>query len=207
MAILHKRINKETFGETHEKVSSRLSGWKGRFLSFTGRLTLTKAVLSSIPVHTMSTISMPKSLLGSLDKVSRSFLWGSSSEQRKQHLIGWKKVYKPKNEGGLGIRSSLAMNKALLGKVGWRLLHDKDSLWARVLRAKYNVCDVHDKSWLVVKGSWSSTWRSVGMGLREVVIPGLSWVLGDGKEIRFWEDKWLSSQPLAERVIRASGWV
>lgn len=30
MPVLHKRINKDTFGEFLEKVSSRLSGWKGR---------------------------------------------------------------------------------------------------------------------------------------------------------------------------------
>lgn len=53
MPILQKRINKETFGDVLEKVSSRLSGWKGRMLSFAGRLTLTKAVLSSILVHSM----------------------------------------------------------------------------------------------------------------------------------------------------------
>lgn len=67
MPVLQKRINKETFGEVLEKVSSRLSGWKGRLLSFTWRLTLTKAVLSSIPVHSISTISLPISTLNNLD--------------------------------------------------------------------------------------------------------------------------------------------
>lgn len=154
-------------------MSSRLSGWKGRFLSLAGRLTLTKAVLSSIPVHSMSTISLPKSMLAKLDKTSRAFMWGSTSEKKKQHLISWKRVCLPKHEGGLGIRSSSAMNKALLGKVGWRLLHDKSSLWSRVLRAKYKVGDIHDPAWLVVKSNWSSTWRSINMGLREAVLPDL----------------------------------
>lgn len=36
------------------------------------------------------------------------------------------------------------------------------------------------------------------MGLREVVIPRLSWVLGNGKIIRFWMDKWLLDQPLMD---------
>lgn len=118
------------------KVSSRLAGWKGRCLSFAGRLTLTKGVLSSIPVHTMNIISLPQSILGKLDKVSRSFLWGSSPEKRRQHLLSWNKICRPKREGGLGIRKTADMNKALLAKVGWRLLHNKDSLWARVLRSK-----------------------------------------------------------------------
>lgn len=60
MPILQKRINKYTFRDVLEKVSTRLAGWKGRFLSSVGRLTLTKAVLSSIPVQTMIVISLPK---------------------------------------------------------------------------------------------------------------------------------------------------
>lgn len=87
MPILHKRINKETLRDILEKVESRLAGWKGRILSFAGRLTLINSVLSSTPVHSMSTIKLPNSTLNSLDRVSRSFLWGSTSDRRKQHLV------------------------------------------------------------------------------------------------------------------------
>lgn len=34
MPVLQKIINKETFGEILEKMSSRLEGWKGKMLSF-----------------------------------------------------------------------------------------------------------------------------------------------------------------------------
>jgi len=81
MPVLQKRMNKETFAEILERVSSRLDGWKGRVLSFAGRLTLTKAVLASIPVHSMSTIILLASTLANLDKVSRSFLWRSNLEK------------------------------------------------------------------------------------------------------------------------------
>lgn len=77
------------------------------------------------------------------------------------------------------------MNKALIAKVGWRLLHDQVSLWAKVERKKYKVGDVHDLTWMKSKTNWSSTWRSVGRGLREVVVEGLSWVIGNGRSIRF----------------------
>lgn len=200
MPVLQKRINKDTFGEVLERVSSRLSGWKSRSLSLAGRITLTKAVLMSIPIHTMSSILLPASLLEQLDKVSRNFLWGSTVEKRKQHLLSWKKVCRPKAAGGLGLRASKDMNRALLAKVGWRLLNDKVSLWARVLRRKYKVTDVHDSSWLVPKATWSSTWRSIGVGLREGVAKGLGWVPGDGKSIRFWSDRWILHEPLCTRA-------
>lgn len=141
----------------------------------------------------MSAILLPAATWESLDRASRSFVWGTTVEKRKLHLLAWRKLCRSKTEGGLGFRPAREMNKALLAKVGWRLLSDKDSLWARVLRSKYKVGDVHDYSWMVPKGSWSSTWKSVGVGLREVVSRGLGWVLGDGKTIRFgrisgWEE-------------------
>ncbi|KAG7567714.1 Ribonuclease H domain [Arabidopsis thaliana x Arabidopsis arenosa] len=200
LPILQKRMNKETFGEVLERVSSRLAGWKSRSLSLAGRITLTKAVLSSIPVHSMSAILLPASTLGSLDKLSKNFLWGSTMEKKKQHLLSWKKVCRPKAEGGLGLRPAQDMNKALVAKVGWRLIQDKTSLWARVLRSKYKVGEVQDPSWLKPKSSWSSTWRSIGVGLREVVARGIGWVPGDGKIIRFWVDRWLLEKPLLEFV-------
>ena len=118
MPVLQKRINKETFGEVIEKVSSKLAGWKRRFLSLAGRITLTKSVLASILVHTMSTIALPISTLDQLDKIARSFIWGSSEGNRKQHLVSWRKICKPKSEGGLGIRLAKEMNISLLAKLG-----------------------------------------------------------------------------------------
>ena len=55
-----------------------------------------------------------------------------------------------------------------------------------------------DLSWLSVKGTWSPTWRSLVLGLREVVVPSLAWVLGDGRRVRFWKDNWLLNEPLSE---------
>ena len=96
MPVLQKRINKETYGEVIEKVSSKLAGWKSRFLSLAGRITLTKSVLTSILVQTMSTISLSISTLNQLDKIARAFMWGSSEGNRKQHLVSWDVICKPK---------------------------------------------------------------------------------------------------------------
>lgn len=53
------------------------------------------------------------------------------------HLVGWEKVIRPKEEGGLGIQSARAKNLALLAKLNWRMYHEKEALWARVLLTKY----------------------------------------------------------------------
>ena len=81
MPLLQKRINKDTFVEVLERVVSWLAGWKGRTLSLAGRITLTKSVLSSIPVHSICAIILLSSTLESLDKVSRAFIWGSTTEK------------------------------------------------------------------------------------------------------------------------------
>lgn len=57
------------------------------------------------------------------------------------------------------------------------------------MRRKYKIGDLHDLSWLGGKGNKSAVWRSVVTGLKEVVVPGLAWVVGDGRRIRFWMDK------------------
>ncbi|XP_028113000.1 uncharacterized protein LOC114311137 [Camellia sinensis] len=51
---------KKTWKPIIDKFKMRLAGWKKRFLSFTGRLTLVKAVLSSLPVYFMSLFKLPE---------------------------------------------------------------------------------------------------------------------------------------------------
>ena len=82
---------------------------------------------------------LPHSTLDRLDRLARNFLWGSSSDRRKLHLVAWDKVCQQKNEGGLGIWRSKEMNKALIAKVGWRVMNNEHSLWAQVVRKKYSV--------------------------------------------------------------------
>lgn len=93
------------------------------------------------------------------------------------------------------------MNKALVSKLGWRLLHEQDSLWTKIVRKKYKVGSLHDRSCLVAKNNSSSTWRSITMGLREVVAPGTSWVIGDGRCARFWSNRWLFNARLMDDAI------
>ncbi|MCI43657.1 putative RNA-directed DNA polymerase, partial [Trifolium medium] len=48
------------FGEpVVARIKNRLSGWKGRFLSFGGRLVLLKSVLTSLPVYAFSFFKAP----------------------------------------------------------------------------------------------------------------------------------------------------
>ncbi|XP_025630405.1 uncharacterized protein [Arachis hypogaea] len=71
------------------------------------------------------------------DDLILGFLWGNAERSKKIHLLSWNKVCAPKNTGGLGIRHMSTMNHAFMIKAGWGLIERKDSLWAKVLRSKY----------------------------------------------------------------------
>ncbi|GKU89755.1 hypothetical protein SLEP1_g3851 [Rubroshorea leprosula] len=82
-----------------------------------------------------------------------------SKAGREIHWIKWRKLATPKKMGGLGFRALHEFNLAMLGKQGWRLLVNPDSLVAQLLKAKY-----YPRSDLLhagLKPSCSFTWRSI----------------------------------------------
>ena len=44
---------------------------------------------------------LPRRVLNGLDRVNMNLLWGSTDSAKKIHLVGWEKVTKSKEEGGL----------------------------------------------------------------------------------------------------------
>ena len=64
---------------------------------------LIKSIMVVIPNHVMQGVALLNHLCEKLDKINRDFLWGSSTEKKKLHLVGWSKIIRPKDEGGLGI--------------------------------------------------------------------------------------------------------
>ena len=59
-----------------------------------------------------------------LESIQRNFLWGSYEGSFKYPLVAWEKVCLPIEMGGLGIRSVVSFNQALLGKWLWRYGHE-----------------------------------------------------------------------------------
>jgi hypothetical protein len=56
----HEKLRREDIQPIIDKIMKRISGWKGRLLSYGDRLTLLKACLTSIPIYLTSNIKFPK---------------------------------------------------------------------------------------------------------------------------------------------------
>lgn len=73
-------------------------------LSYDGRLLLIKSVLYALPIFFMCTLALPIGIIEKLNKYLRHFLWRKFGvEKTRLALVSWDKVYKPKQQGGLGI--------------------------------------------------------------------------------------------------------
>lgn len=74
-----------------------------------------KAALSNIPVYYMSMFKMPCKVANIIENFQMDFLWDGGG-CKKDHLVKWEIVVKPKSQGGLGVGRMKDRNLALLGK-------------------------------------------------------------------------------------------
>ena len=112
--------------------------------------------------------------------------------------MGWSKIIKPKDEGGLGIQAARAKNIALLAKLNWRLYQDKDSLWAKVLLSKY--CSQHRRDSLDPdKLPCSSNWAAIKVGF-PIFKQGICWKVGNKLKLSFWESNRVKGNTMRELI-------
>ncbi|GKC78519.1 hypothetical protein Tco_1129293 [Tanacetum coccineum] len=87
-----------------------------------------------------------------MEAIRRNFFNGTQDDERKITWVKWTKVLASKKQGGLGVSSFYALNRALLVKWVWRFLSRDYSLWARIIHA------IHGQE---LSTSHSSTWSSI----------------------------------------------
>ena len=111
-----------------ERISRRLDGWQKAYLSFGGRITLLHSCLSHIPSSFLSLFKIPVSMAAKVERMQRDFLWSGVGEGKRDHLVSWDAVCKPRVKGGLGIGNIPLRNRALLGKWLWRYPRESTTL-------------------------------------------------------------------------------
>lgn len=65
---------KSTWKPVLDKFKLKLSTWKRRLLSFAGRLTLIKSVMSNLPIYYLSLFKLPVGVAKDIDKIQSNFL-------------------------------------------------------------------------------------------------------------------------------------
>ena len=127
-----------------------------------------------------------------------NFLWGLTDTVKKMHWVGWHKVTKLKFEGGLGLQTAKGKNIALLSKLNWWLHTERESLWARVLQAKYcSAQRIHSRNVRNLPGS--RVWSAVKKGT-DTFNRGVKWMVGSNSNLRFWFDHWLSKGSVRQMI-------
>lgn len=82
-----------------------------------GRLTPINSVTSSSLNHSFMVYKWPKNLLKKMATAIRNFLWSGKINKKNVVIVAWDKSCHPKREGGLGIQSLEATNRAFLKKM------------------------------------------------------------------------------------------
>ena len=144
-----------------ERISRRLDGWQKAYLSLGGRITLLQSCLSHITSYFISLFKIPASVAAKVERMQRDFLWSGVGEGKRDHLVRWDAVCKPRVKVGLGIGKIPLRNRALLGKWLWRFPKESTTLWHQVILSIYGT---HSNSWdvnTVVRWSHRCPWKAI----------------------------------------------
>jgi hypothetical protein len=161
-------------------------------LSYGGRLVLINSILSSLAMFMLSFYEVPKCVLHKLDFYRSRFFWQGDDHKKKYKLTKWRIICRPKDKGGLGVIDLGIQNRCLLSKWLFNLISTY-GVWQQLLRNKY----LGNKSitQVIRKPGDSQFWSGL-MNIKDLFLSMGKFKLQDGKQIRFWEDKWLGDNTL-----------
>lgn len=85
-------------------------------------------------------------------------------------------------------------NKSLMRKWLWKFMTGDGMLWKEVIRAKYDM----ENNWMtkmVTTLYGCGIWRCI-RNLWPMLLSRISFQVGNGRKVLFWEDKWIAQRPL-----------
>jgi hypothetical protein len=119
----------------------------------------------------------------------RHCLWRKKNgdvQAKGASLISWKKIAKPKNQGGLGVLNLDVQNKALLLKNLDKFYNDHDIPWVKLVKGAY-----YNNGTLPGVALEGSFWWRTHLKLIDTYKGLAKCNIGDGKSSLFWLDNCL----------------
>lgn len=200
LPLLTKRMLKLDYAPLVERIKSRISSLKTWFLSYAGRVQFINSVLTSIMNFWSSAFRLPKTCIKEIDSVCSAFLWSGSELNHRKAKVALSDVCKPKEEGGLGLRSLKEINLVCCLKLIWRLVSTKNLLWANWIKENLirqgSFWAIHSNS-QGNSGSWM--WRKL-IKYKDVAKTFYKREVRNGNTTSFWHDSWSTLGDLWSRT-------
>lgn len=163
-----------------------------------------RSVIGSIVNFWINTYRLPNGCVKELEKLCSGFLWSGPDLKTTKAKLAWGEVCKPKEEGGLGIRSIKEANQVSCVKLIWRIVSFQPTLWVNWIRKTH----LHkDSFWMVKgltrKGSWM--WNKL-LKYRDLARTFIRVEVHNGKNTSFWFDNWSQRGSLYE-LLETHGYI
>lgn len=155
LPLMTKQMTVHDYTLLMERIRTRISSWTARFLSFAGRLQLIASVIHSLTNFWISAFRLPKKCIQEIDSLCAAFLWSGPELNTNKAKVSWKDCCKPKEEGGLGLRSIKEANDVACLKLVWRIISFPSSLWVKWIN-RYLICK--NSFWSVKERSSLGSW-------------------------------------------------
>ena len=169
-----------------------------RFLDYGSRLTFINSVLSSMPIHFLCSLKMPKAIIKLFDRIRRHGLWAKEDDSNPVNsLAAWSLVCRPKQHGGLGILNLEVQNSALLLKQLHKFYCQLDTPWVKLVWSLYDPSSPpHAQS---ARGSF--WWKDIFQLINIYRSITCSTVM-NGQNTLFWKDFWHDKELLCDKFPR-----
>ncbi|KAF3774017.1 putative ribonuclease H protein [Nymphaea thermarum] len=167
--------------------TQKLAVWKQKCLSFAGRLSLIKHVLSLVPSYWSLVVKIAASTCKHLNKMAADFLWGDMADCKRYHRMKWSTLCLPKLEGGVGQRDIKETNMANMAFLVYRVSQET-SPWASLVKGHY--CEWKGLLDSSIRGKRASiAWHRALQSWRKIK-EQVAWKIGNGSLVKFWTDHW-----------------
>ena len=107
-------------------------------------------------------------------------------------LKSWDLICLPKWAGGIDIRKTEDLNKALVAKLSWEVASNSEKKWVQIFRKKY----VQHRNFMKMQFPKFASWAAISIfKCRDVLRNGLCHKIGNEWGTCIWEDPWVPKIP------------